>query len=393
MLERSHPELREAGTHLLRSVPPALPIDRLFVAGNPASLMRSRVVACVPACNEENWIERCLMALDADLEAADAILLLANGCTDGTIARAVPLMRAFQRPYLLLDCQWQDGSGSAPLARRLALDIATDLAPEAVLLSIDGDTIVLPGLRVAYQDEFDKGYDLVCGRIGFIPEEAAMLPPADAESERVIREYREASREIAALICPDADNPWPHHGNIGGANFAMKGSAYRAVGGLPMPPSGEDRALRRAFEAKGLRIRYANGPRVETSCRLDGRAAGGLSDELRRNRTEPNPIVDELLEPPETLLTRVTSRAAFLGSGASADRLAALSVLALQPAVAEALAARGGEAAWQDAESASPALRRQRLRLDDLRHHLPVLRQALHAIRDARSGSPASPPS
>ena len=220
-----------------------------------------------------------------------------------------------------------------------------------------------------------------------------MLPPADAESERVIREYREASREIAALICPDADNPWPHHGNIGGANFAMKGSAYRTIGGLPMPPSGEDRALRRAFEAKSLRIRYANGPRVETSCRLDGRAAGGLSDELRRNRTEPNPIVDELLEPPETLLTRVTSRAAFLGSQESADRLAALSVLALQPAVAEALAARGGEAAWQDAESASPALRRQRLRLDDLRHHLPVLRQALHAIRDARSGSPASPPS
>ena len=369
-----------------------LPVERLRFAGDPSALAGSAFIACVPACNEEDWIERCIAALDADLADGDSILLLANGCTDATIAKAAAVMAQLRRPSLLVECRWQAGQGSAPRARRLVLDLATSLAPQAILLSIDGDTIVLPGLRAAYESEFGHGYDLVCGRIGFIPKEAAWLPPADPESEAIIREYREASREIAALIQPDADNPWPHHGNIGGANFAMTGAAYRQIGGLPMPPSGEDRALRRRFEACGLRIRYANGPRVETSCRLIGRAIGGLSDELNRNRTEPNPIVDELLEPQQILLERLRSRAAFHNALDPAGREAALASLALPAARIRELALSGGETAWQAAEDESPALARRRLRLSDLRDHLPALRQALLATRNARCGSPASPP-
>lgn len=366
-----------------------LPVETIGMTGEPGAFSASAFVACIPACNEAGWIDRCLAALDAELGPGDGIVLLANDCTDGTVTIARESTVAWTRPFALVECRWRPGMGSAPLARRLALDIGHALATDAVLLSIDGDTVVLPGLRAAYAAEFEQGFDLVCGRIGFLPEEAANLPPAGPESEAIIRAYREMSREIAALIRPDSDNPWPNHGNIGGANFAMLGAAYGLAGPLPTPPSGEDRALRRRFEAHGLRIRYSDAARVETSCRLEGRASGGLSEELKRNRTEVDPLVDEVLEPPPTLLLRCRAQVRFLRAATSADRLGALAPLGLDAGDAGRWADTGGGMAWQAAEEASPALRRTRLRLSDLRRHLPDLILALDTIPEVRSDSRA----
>ncbi|KQT43156.1 hypothetical protein ASG43_16775 [Aureimonas sp. Leaf454] len=383
----------------LPDVAAGLPVAAIESFGDPAAFAASPLIACIPACNEAGWIGRCLTALDRELSADDGVLLLANGCTDETVAIARGLIGGWTRPVLVVDVRWRGGEGSAPLARRLVLDLGHALAREAVLVSIDGDTMALPGLRAAYAAEFDRGFDLVCGRIGFLPEEAALLPPADPESEAIIRAYRETSRHIAALIRPDPDNPWPHHGNIGGANFALRGRAYALAGPLPTPSSGEDRALRRRFEANGLRIRYCEGARVETSCRLEGRATGGLSEELRRNRIEADPLVDELLEPPATLVLRRRAQARFLGAQTAADRLAALEGLKLGADRAFACAGardgngngpswRSAEEAWQSAEEASPVLRRTRLRLSDLRRHLPALRQALETLRHGVSDHP-----
>ncbi|KQT68933.1 MULTISPECIES: glycosyltransferase [unclassified Aureimonas] len=364
-------------------------VEAIDISGEPSRLAACALVACVPAQNEEGWIARCLAALDAELWPGEGVLLLANGCTDATIAIARAVTAGWTRPFLLVDCRWRPGEGSAPLARRITFDMAEALAPDALILSIDGDTVVLPGLRAAYAAEFERGFDLVCGRIGFLPEEAALLPHADPGSEAVIRDYRETTREIAALLRPDPDNPWPHHGNIGGANFAMRAAAYRIAGPLPILPSGEDRALRRRFEAHGRRIRYCDGARVETSCRLEGRAAGGLSEELRRNRTQTDPLVDELLEPAETLLLRLRAEAAFLAAPLAEDRARILTRLGLAAGEAARLAETVGGLGWHAAEEASPALRRTRLRLSDLRRLLPGLQAARDAIREARSGSPA----
>ncbi|GGE13012.1 hypothetical protein GCM10011390_35160 [Aureimonas endophytica] len=372
-------------------VAPHLPVAKLSLAGAPEALVQAPLVACVPACDEAGRIDRCLAALDAELAPGEAILVLANGCTDATPVLAGAALSRMARPTLLVECRWQPGRGSAPFARRLALDLATGLAPEALLLSIDGDTLVLPGLRAAYAAEFARGFDLVCGRIGFLPDEAARLPPADPASDALIRACRDLSRQIAARLCPDPDNPWPHHGNIGGANFAMRGLAYRQAGGLPTPPSGEDRALRALFEAHGLRIRHSDGPRVETSCRLDGRATGGLAEELRRNRTEADPLVDELLEPADRLVLRARARAAFRAAPDAEARRAALAPLGLAEETAGRLARLGTGLALREAEEASPVLRRERLRLSDLRPLEPALRRALADIEGARSDSPAFP--
>ena len=378
---------------LAAGVAAPLPVAGIHMEGCAQGWRRGALIAAVPVRDEEGRIERCLDALDADLLPDDGVIVLANGCTDGTVPLALARMARWSRPWLLVRCTWQPGHGGAPLARRLALDFAHAAAPHAALLSVDGDTVVLPGLRAAYEAEFAAGFDLVCGRIGFLPEEAAALPPADPVSEAVLREYRETSRHLAALFLPDADNPWPHHGNIGGANFAIRGAAYACVGPLPTPPFGEDRALRRACEAAGLRIRYSDGPRVQTSCRLVGRTPGGLADELRRNRTQDDPVVDEALEAPDTLLVRLSSRRSFLVSDDAAERAAILAALGLDPGTAVELSVEGGVAGWQRAEDLSPRLQRTRLRLSDLRCHLPALRRLMDATRAAPSGTPQFPPS
>ncbi|GHD18065.1 hypothetical protein GCM10016234_27960 [Tianweitania populi] len=344
----------------------------------------AKFIACIPVRDEQAHISLCLEALDGELEGCDAVVLVANGCRDRTVDIAIQRLTLWKRRWLLIDCTWKPGTGSASLARRLAMDVAGHCGASSLLFSVDGDTIVQPGLRNAYMQEFDRGYDLVCGRIGFIASETAGLPEADPAHEAVIREYREMSRFIEALIFPDENNPWPHHGNIGGANFALRADAYQRIGGLPTPPSGEDRALRRLCQAHDLRIRYSDGPRVETSCRLFGRASGGLSDELRRNRTETDPVVDELLEPPEQLLLRLRSRLQFR-SASDAQKGDLLKALILPQAAVETVLALPSSAGWQMVEDTSAMLQRTRMRLSDLVEHLPGLRQMLSAVEEAQS--------
>lgn len=379
-------------SRILAALSQALPLAAVRTRGDPAHLHAARFVACVPARNEEQRIDRCLQGLDAELDPSDGVLLVANGCRDKTASVAARRMMDWRRPWLLVDCDWREGTGTAPLARRLALDLAHAIAPNAALLSVDGDTLVLPGLRAAYAADFERGFGLVCGRIGFLPEEASLLPPAaDRDGQRLVRFFRDASRELAARILPDPHNPWPHHGNIGGANFAISADAYRRAGPLPTPASAEDRALRRRCEALDVPIRYSEDACVQTSCRLDGRAQGGLADELRRDRIETDPIVDEALEPAATLLLRLQSRRDFRLATEAHARFQVLCSLALEPNEAQRLAERGDGLAWMEAEDLSPRLFRTRLRLSDLRRHHSAMRQALLDTPRVPSGTPSLP--
>lgn len=373
--------------HTIDTIAAAFPLDgKLAVEG--ALSAQAGLYACIPACDEERLIGRCLVALDGSLQDGDGVILLANGCRDATAPAALTIMRGWTRPWLLLRCNWRAGLGTAPLARRLAMDIAHALNPEALLVSTDGDTVAGEGLARAYRAAFARGADLVCGGIDFLADEAALMPQADPHDEFLLREYRAVSREIAQMLFPDTDNVWPHHGNIGGANFAISGKAYSRVGGLPTPSSGEDRALRRMVLGLGLRVLYVDTARVATSPRLDGRARGGLADELRRSRTETDPIVDEALEAPETLYRRTCALRDFLAAGDVASRRSILAGLGIEDDRLEDLAEQGGRHAFHLAEDASPFLARWPLRLSDLARHLPNLMALRAAIAEDRVETP-----
>ena len=348
-----------------------------------------RFVFCMPACDEEERIASSLVSVMGVMQDDDVLVLVVNGSNDRTAPIATKLLSRSGHQFALFDFQWQADRGSAPHARRVALEIGYKLAPNGVLVSIDADTQAELDLRRAYDAEFAGGADLVCGAIAFDPIEAAQLPPGDPRHEFVVREYRAASREIAALINPDPENPWPNHGNIGGANFAVRASAYRAIGGLPTPPFGEDRALLRIAEAQGLHIRFSDTARVTTSCRLTGKAPGGLADELRRSRDDADPIMDEALEPAHELELRLRVKKAFFRAIDDDARRSALAPLELSTDGMATVAATHlrGEA-WQKAEELSARLRRTRMRRSELQRELPTLtalRDRLRSDKDNRS--------
>lgn len=360
----------------------------LGVEGRPIEAGAVRYAACIPVRNEADHIGRCLAALDGEFARNAHCVIVINDSDDQSAEILAGAIARGECAATAVSLRWQTGQGSAPRARALAFALAGSIAPGARLFSTDGDTIVCPGLLRSYDACFDAGFDLVCGRIGFLPEEAARLPPADPQRDASIRAYRDASRQIGALCFPDPDNPWPHHGNIGGANFAITSKAYRKAGPIPLVAFGEDRALRRRCEAHGLRISYANGPRVETSCRLDRPATGGLAAELLRNRTEVDPLVDEALETPRHLMQRLRMRRLVEEGVRRAAVGEALVAGGLTPERADELAnSSDRKMAWFHAEAELPSLAQERLRFSEMERCLPSLLRLRDEIAKAPPGS------
>jgi hypothetical protein len=153
-----------------------------------------------------------------------------------------------------------------------------------------------------------------------------------------------------------------------GASLGVTLAAYEAIGGLPLRPVGEDRALVAALQARDARVRHDPAVRVTTSCRLVGRAAGGMADTLQRRLIDPNMFCDEALEPVLDALHRnywrVTLSRRHAEGALGTDWMAALGI-------AETLASELARfdcfgAFWQAIERSSPSLRRHRLHPDAL---------------------------
>ena len=336
---------------------------------------------CIPACNEEEWIARCLTGFLAQCRPGDGIVLVVNDSLDDTLAIARSILREAVIPSRLVDLRWRPGHGSAPRARRLAMDLGRQLAPDGILFSSDADTVPLPGWRDAMAAEFARGVDAVCGLLHFDPDEVSRFPQADPAAEVLMRDYRAASHEIASRLDPNPDNPWPSHDNEGGANIAVTARAYARVGGLPLPDSSEDRALVTRLGAFDARVRYGEAG-VVTSCRLEGRASGGLSEVLRHFLVDPDPFVDQRLEPPAALELRMRTRWRFRLARGTAERQEALGALDLDPVdLMRVLAAERTGAALEMAEGASPRLHRRRMRVSDLAREEAALMKLLERVR------------
>jgi len=135
---------------------------------------------------------------------------------------------------------------------------------EVLLLCTDADSVVAPNWVNQHVRMIDSGVHATAGTIELAGRPA--LPSVVAE------------RYTAVLA--DARGP-EGHGNVYGANLAVRADAYLAVGGFGAVASGEDRALWRRLGDGGYRRRYVVEPVVRTSARRHGRAPGGLADLLR----------------------------------------------------------------------------------------------------------------
>ncbi len=265
-------------------IAPALPMTL------PPYVKRAVAVA-IPVKNEDAYLPACLDALDlaaARFGGDVSIVALANDCTDKT----VEILRSWRPRHATL--RWSavsllPGAQHAGWARRLALDAAADLlfSDGDLILSTDADTNVSAKWIERIVAHIDAGNDAVAGRALTLRSDRDALGNVARHRLDQLGRYYTALDYLRACGESASHDPWPRHFYEGGASIAVTRALYRRIGGAPTPPVAEDRALFDMIRAHGGRVRHPLDVRVFTSCRIAGRAPGGMADAVARWIDQP----------------------------------------------------------------------------------------------------------
>jgi hypothetical protein len=249
------------------------------------------VAVAIPVKNEDQYLGKCLDALDraaGRFGGKVVIVAMANDCTDGTIE----ILRTWRPSHATL--AWSavsllPGARHAGWARRLALDAGADLLTHHtdLLLSTDADTNVAPDWIVRIVAHIDAGNDAVAGRALTLKADRASLGTTARRRLDQLGRYYTALDYLRARAGTEAHDPWPRHFYEGGASIAVTHAMYRRIGGAPTPSVAEDRALFDRIRAHGGQVRHPLNVRVFTSCRISGRAPGGMADAVARWIDQP----------------------------------------------------------------------------------------------------------
>ena len=252
-------------------------------------------VVAIPVRNEAARIGDCLAALvgQRDLRGAKLdpriyeVLLLFNNCTDESLGVACRAAAGTGLRLRCLTATLPTAIAHVGWARGLAmkagaLRLRRADRPDGVILTTDANSQAAPDWIAMNLRAIDAGADLVAGVVEPEPEELAGLSERVRRRRARVALYHRLLDRLAHVIDPDPADPWPRHSDEPGASLAIRLDTFERIGGLPPEPWNEDRALVRAVRQIDGRIRHAPEVRVRTSCRLDGRAEGGMAATLRR---------------------------------------------------------------------------------------------------------------
>ena len=265
-------------------------------------------IVAIPVCNEEERIGACLAALAAQSGIAPGalgILLFLNNCTD----RTADVVAASCSPFAVRVIEQTHPQASAGWARRVAMEAAaawlrSGVRGGGVLMTTDADSRVASDWVARNLAAIEAGAAAVAGRLALDPDEAALLPSALHARGRREGAYETMLTEICARLDPAPGNPWPCHWSKSGATIAVTLEAYELVGGMPDKPTGEDHAFIDAIVERDLVVRHDPSIVVVTSGRLEGRAAGGVADTIRRRCEIPESPCDDRLETTSRVVMR-----------------------------------------------------------------------------------------
>lgn len=360
-----------------------------------------RFVVAIPVKDEAERIALCLEALSLQTDTPFdelAVVLLLNNCTDGTadvVRQIAPLL-----PYRLElhQVDLPPSHANAGWARKLAMDAAERLvASEGLILTTDADTLADEDWVAANRREIEAGHDAVAGYVMADPMELMQLPAAILERGSLEWEYQQLAAELDARVDPEPHDPWPRHNQNCGASAAVTAAAYRAIGGLPPRPVGEDRALFEMLRRMDGRIRHSLEVQVVTSARTDGRASGGLADEIRL-RTDPNHPCDDALEVAISTFRRALWRAQLrtLWRAGQVDSHAEVWAARMRIPVDHVRAALGRHpyfgAFWAELESQSPRLAWRLVTMAGLKRELRRIRRLVDGLRTRDKAAAAAAP-
>jgi hypothetical protein len=268
----------------------------------------SSFVVVIPAKDEAARLGCALSGLARDGDDPD-VLVVANGCADATarVARSFGALRV----AVIETGPLPGGVGEA---RRIGMQAALEAAPRTdVLATTDADCVVAPGWTRVTRMALDRA-DVACGRI---------VPDADefARLSDVVRRHGALEDALAALTAtlhglrhPAPHDPPPRHGQSPGASLAFRPEVSRRAGGFEPIPCHEDRRIVARIEAGGGRVARPWALAVVASCRLRGRAPGGMADTIARRAGAESILLDEI--------ARMTRHAAALRDAIAAHHAA-----------------------------------------------------------------------
>ena len=343
------------------------------------------IVVAIPARDEADRLASCLRALDDQGRKPDAVVLLLNNCTDNSEPIARQMMACVGYKLVIETRSLARSIATAGEARRLAVSIAAEHAgARGLILTTDADATV-PRDWVERNVAALQTADLVCGRVVLDAVESALIPTHLHADDALECELLGLLDEIAWIADPQDADPWPRHTEEAGASLGMTASILAQVGGMPARPSGEDRAFAHALRLIDARIRHDPGTVVTVSGRLEGRAAGGMADTIKRRMFRQDTYTDDQVEPARNAWRRVMLRARVRAAWSGSRDPAALAAdLGVRPdTLAGALDSRFFGQAWALIQQNSPVLRRERVRFVDLPGEIAAARQIL-----ARCDSP-----
>jgi glycosyltransferase involved in cell wall biosynthesis len=221
------------------------------------------VVVVVPARDEQDRIMRCLESVRSAVRRLGrtgppvTIVVVADGCTDETVARA----RSMAGVTVL-----EQPSRGVGAARAHGVEYGIALAacdPRSVwIANTDADSRV-PREWLAHQLRVaDSGGDVVVGTV---------RPDFRDLDELQIRAWTSMHR------------PGHPNGHVHGANLGVRASAYRAAGGFSATPEHEDVDLVARIATLGFALVPSDEGEVITSGRRQGRTPGGYARYLRED--------------------------------------------------------------------------------------------------------------
>lgn len=250
-----------------------IPVPTVHSSATPPGWGATGLLVVIPARDEEERIKACLVALAP--QGVDA-LVVTNNCSDATARLAEEAGAA------VVDCTIPAGGVGA--ARRLGLAEGLRLmGPARALLTTDADCLVAPDWVTANLCHLDGGAAAVCGLVLPIAEEHAALPAALLRRAALEDRFLDLKAELELHLTGQAG-----HEQTPGASLAFRPEAYAAAGGFDPMPTHEDRAIVQRLKGLGLPVVHAREVTVRASCRLQGRAPGGMAAALRERSADPD---------------------------------------------------------------------------------------------------------
>ena len=351
------------------------------------------VAVAIPARDEAGFISACLRALDAqDGAQIDHIVLCVNNTSDSTaeIARRVTL-----RPGTIshvLEPHFPPAQAFAGTARRLAMEYAASLVGKnGVILTTDADAVVDPDWLAQNLAALRNGADAVAGWVDLDPRDWARIPLKLHEDDARECAYDDLCDELHARLDPDPADPLPRHTHHSGASIAVTARIYALAGGMPAKAVGEDRAFFAALRLVDARIRHAPECHVTVSGRMDGRAAGGMADTIRRRMSAPDPFLDDRLEPAEDCARRADLRRRLRDCLSDRTLVRAFADdIGTEPEWLERRLEAGSlGAVWADIEQTSPILQRRSVAVAELPEQMAQAQELCRKLREKTGLKPA----